>query len=359
MPSLGDIFQQYGPAYLQQHGDRVLPGHRKAIGDISRCRTADMESGGVYRCQDCGDLHYAYRSCGNRHCPRCGHHTIDQRLHRQQGRLLLVNYFLVTFTLPHELHALAYAHQRQVYDIMFAASSQALKELAMDRRFLGGHIGMLGVLHTWKRNLDYHPHVHYLVPGGGLSPDRRHWLYPRKRDFLVHVKPLGRLYRGKVADRLEEIGLHAQVPPQAWAKDWIVDCRCVGDGRRSLRYLGPYVQRVALSDRRICDVSDDTVTIRYQPSRSEHWKTRTLPALLFIALFLKHVLPRGFVKVRSYGLLAPAWRLGLHALRLLLLTSRSQPPQPPPPAIPDFQCPRCGGTMRRIGFFNFARPPPP
>jgi hypothetical protein len=358
VPSLADILERYGPAYLHQNAGRVLPSHRKAIADIVRCRTADMEAGGIYRCDDCGKIHYAYRSCGNRHCPQCGHDKIELWLHKQQDLLLPVDYFLVTFTLPHELHAVTYAHQRDVYGAMFSASSDALKELAMDRRFLGAHIGMLGVLQTWKRDLEYHPHIHYLVPGGGLSPDRRQWLYPRTKKFLVHAAPLARLFRGKFRDHLKTLGLESQVPPQTWQKDWVVDCACVGDGRRCLKYLGPYVHRVALSDRRICDVSNDKVTFTYKPSGSNQWTTRTLAALAFIAVFLRHVLPKGFVKVRNYGLLASASRLTLRAIRLLLLTSRSQPHQPSPTSTRPHRCPRCGGSMTQIGIIHSPRGPP-
>jgi len=355
---MADILDRYGQAYLRQNGDRVLPSQRKAIRDITRCRTADMEEGGLYRCRDCHRLHYAYRSCGNRHCPRCGNEKIDQWLHKQQEMLLPVDYFLVTFTLPHELHAVAYAHQRQVYGAMFTASSEALKELAMDRRFLGAHIGMLGVLQTWKRDLGYHPHIHYLVPAGGLSPDSRHWRYPRKRGYLVAQKPLGVLFRAKFRDQLKQLGFIDDVPPQAWDRDWIADCTLAGDGRRSLKYLGPYIHRVALSDRRIVDVSNDEVTFQYKPSNTTRWKNRTLPVLVFIALYLRHVLPRGFMKVRYYGFLASASRSTLRAVRLAIVCSRSQPPQSAPKSTTVLTCPHCGGIMQRIGFFRHPRPPP-
>ena len=358
MPSLADIFQRYGAVYLRKN-EPVLPSHRKAIRDIVRCRTPDIEAGGIYRCNDCGHVHYAYRSCGNRHCPRCGHDKIDQWLHKQQQLLLPVDYFLVTFTLPHELNTVAYARQREVYGAMFTTSSSALKELAMDRRFLGARIGMLGVLQTWKRNLDFHVHIHYLVPGGGLSPDGKRWLYPRNKEFLVHGKPLGLLFRGKLRDRLKELELDSQVPTEVWRKDWVVDCVPVGDGQRTLKYLGPYVHRVALSDHRISDLQDHQVTYRYKPSRSQRVTTRTLPVLTFITLFLKHVLPRRFMKVRSYGLLASASRRTLQSIRLAVLTSRSQPPQPKvSPTTHSISCPHCGGVMEHVGFIAFPRPPP-
>lgn len=317
-----------------------------------------MREGGLYRCADCHRLHYAYRSCGNRHCPRCGNDKVDQWLQKQKDLLLPVDYFLVTFTLPHEAHPVTFAHQRDVYGAMFAASSEALKELAMDRRFLGGHIGMLGVLQTWKRNLDYHPHIHYLVPGGGLSPDKQRWVYPRNRDYLVAQKPLARLFRGKFRDRLKQLGLAHEVPAQAWKKDWIVDCAPVGDGRRSLKYLGPYVHRVALTDRRITDLSNDQVTFRYKPSHTNCWKNRTLPVLIFIALFLRHVLPRSFMKVRYHGFLASASRSILRAVCLAITCSRSQPPQSPPNPKRAVTCPHCGGIMQRVGFFRRQRGPP-
>ena len=151
-------------------------------------------------------------------------------------------------------------NQRDVYGAMFTTSAAALKELARDRRFLGADVGMLGVLQTWKRDLEYHVHIHYLVPGGGLSFDRKRWIYPRNKDFLVHGKPLGMLFRGKLHDRLKELKLDTQLPTDAWRQNWVVDCTPVGNGRRALKYLGPYVHRVALSNRRIADVTDDRVT---------------------------------------------------------------------------------------------------
>ncbi len=217
---------------------------------------------------------------------------------------------------------------------------------------------MLGVLQTWKRDLGYHIHIHYLVPGGGLSFDGKRWLYPKDKDFLVHGKPLGLLFRGKLRDRLKELELESQVPAQVWHKNWVVDCTPAGDGRRSLKYLGAYVQRVAISDRRITDLSDDQVTFQYKPPGSRRFRTRTLPALAFIALFLRHVLPKSFIKVRYYGLLASPSRTTLQAIRLAILISRSQPPQPAPRPTKQFSCRHCGGVMQRIGFFNNARPPP-
>ena len=254
---------------------------------------------------------------------------------------------------------IGYARQREVYGAMFTTSSSALKELAMDRRFLGARIGMLGVLQTWKRNLDFHVHIHYLVPGGGLSPDGKRWLYPRNKEFLVHGKPLGLLFRGKLRDRLKELELDSQVPTEVWRKDWVVDCVPVGDGQRTLKYLGPYVHRVALSDHRISDLQDHQVTFGYNPSGSQRVTTRTLPVLTFITLFLKHVLPRRFMKVRSYGLLASASRRTLQSIRLAVLTSRSQPPQPKvSPTTHCISCPHCGGVMEHVGFIAFPRPPP-
>src|SRR5215470_5448654 len=180
----------------------------------------------------------ASHSCRNRHCPACQHDAAQTWLSRQHQLLLPVPYFLVTFTLPSELRALAYRHQRGVYNLLFRASAGALMELARDPRFLGAQIGMLGVLQTWTRDLRYHPHIHYLVPGGGLADDGRTWV-TAKADFLVHVKPLAVLFRAKLRAAVRQSALWSEIPATAWQQPWVVDCRSVGSGRAALRYLAP------------------------------------------------------------------------------------------------------------------------
>jgi hypothetical protein len=262
---------------------------------------------------------------------------------------------MVTFTLPEGLRALARSNQRQVYNLLFQSSAAALQALAADPRFVGGQIGFLGVLQTWTGDLAYHPHVHYLVPGGGLSADGLAWRRARNA-FFVHVKPLSRLFRAKFRAALHQAGLIEQVPPQVWRQEWVVHCQPVGSGQPALKYLAPYIFRVALSNRRLLKLQDGQVTFRYRDRATRRWKTRTLPAEEFIRRFLQHVLPKGFQKVRYYGFFAPGQRLRLARVRQRL--GPASLPQPLPlaqapaqPALaiarPLIPCPTCGRPMRR------------
>ena len=261
--------------------------------------------------------------------------------------------FVVTFTLPEELRELARSHQQVVYDILFRTSAAALQELAADPRFVGGQIGLLGVLQTWTRAMLYHPHIHYLAPGVGLTPAGQ--VRRAKKDFLVHVKPLSKLFRAKFRDELSKTDLFAQVPAEVWSKKWVVHCQPVGRGETALKYLAPYIFRVALSNNRIVKVENDQVTFRYRESRSRKTRYCTLPAEEFIRRFLQHVLPKGFVKVRYYGLFSPSYRPQLTQLRLHLAPPAPCPahvasPTEPAPAAPSHavRCPTCHQPMRLV-----------
>jgi hypothetical protein len=291
---------------------------------IEQCRTEAL-GGHLYTCDECDQIRYSYHSCKNRHCPKCQNEAGQQWLAKQQALLLPVPYFMVTFTLPEGLRRVARSQQRQVYDLLFQTSAAALQELAQDPRFVGGQLGFLGVLQTWTRDLAYHPHVHYLVPGGGLSADGQTW-YRARNAFLVHVKPLSRLFRAKFRAALSKTDLLNQVPPATWRQEWVVHCQPVGTGQAALKYLAPYVFRVALSNQRILKLQDGQVTFRYRDSATRNWKTSTLPAEEFIRRFLQHVLPKGFQKVRYYGFFSPGQRHRLHHARHLLGATR--PPQP-------------------------------
>jgi hypothetical protein len=344
---LAEVFRQHGPAYREKFQGRIPASHLKVMRAIEQCRTEAL-GGQVYTCEGCGESRYSYHSCQNRHCPKCQNEA-GQRWLAEQSRLLLpVPYFMVTFTLPEGLRSLARSHQRVVYDSLFQASAAALQELAADPRFVGGQIGLVGVLQTWTRDLMYHPHIHYLVPGGALSADGQRWRRARNA-FFVHVKPLSRLFRGKFRAALTQAGLLEQVPAQVWRQEWVVHCQPVGNGQAALKYLAPYIFRVALSNRRILKVENGQVTFRYRESDSGHWKSRTLTAEEFIRRFLQHVLPKGFQKVRYYGLFSSGQRVRLTQARQLL--GQSPPPQPvetetPAPARRPLLCPTCGQAMR-------------
>ncbi len=326
MIELAEIFRRYGPAYRAKFGHAMPPSHLQVMRAIEQCRTPAL-GGHVYTCPDCSETQYLYHSCRNRHCPKCQHENAQRWLERQFDLQLPVPYFMLTFTLPGELRPFARSHQQDVYDALFRASAEAAQHLARDSRFVGGQIGLVGVLHTWARDLSYHPHVHYLVPAGGLADDGQTWL-PASPDFLFPVQALSQLFRAKFRDALRTTECFASVPSAVWEPDWVVHCLPVGNGLTAFKYLAPYIFRVAISNRRIVKVEDDQVTFRYRTSGMGETKFCTLPAEKFIHRFLQHVLPRSFVKVRYYGLFSPGHRQQLATVRQLL---GAPPAQPPPP----------------------------
>jgi hypothetical protein len=356
MTTLGEIFRRYGAAYRARFGRSLSPNQLQAMQAIEACRTEAL-GGHVYRCPSCQVTRYSYHSCRNRHCPTCQQDATQAWLAEQHTLLLPVPYFLVTFTLPSELRAIARQQPETIYPLLFRTSAAALQQLAQDPRFLGGQIGMLGVLQTWTRDLRYHPHVHYLVPALALAPDGKRWLVG-KQDFLVHVKPLGELFRAKVRAAMRQTPWLSQIDARAWAKSWVVDCRPVGKGTSALKYLAPYIFRIGLSNNRIEQVANDAVTFRYTEGKTGAQKRATLPLDSFIGRFLAHVLPKGFVKVRYYGLLAVGKRRLLAEVRSLLVLRQAVPPPSPShtsaalePLVvaPDVgRCPSCGQPMQLV-----------
>jgi len=354
MTTLGEIFRSYGPAYRARFGRSLSPSQLQAMHAIEACRTEAL-GGHVYTCPACQFTRYSYHSCRNRHCPTCQQAATQAWLAEQHALLLPVPYFLVTFTLPSELRAIARAHPETIDPLLFRTSAAALQQLAQDPRFLGGQIGMLGVLQTWTRDLRYHPHVHYLVPALALMPDAKRWLVG-KHDFLVHVKPLGELFRAKFRVGLGQTPWASQVDARAWAKSWVIDCRPVGSGLSALKYLAPYIFRIALSNNRIEQVANREVTFRYTEGKTGTQKRARLSVDSFIGRFLAHVLPKGFVKVRYYGLLHPSQRQLLTEARSLL-TLRQAAASPAPAlltsellvTVPDVgHCPVCGQPMQLV-----------
>lgn len=354
MSSLAEIVHQYGDAYQEKFADHLLPSHRRTLQDIAHCHTVAL-GGHVYHCATCHKTHYQYHSCQNRHCPGCQHQAAQEWLAKQQALLLPVPYFLVTFTLPAALREIARYNQQAIYHLLFRASAEALQELAWEPRFVGGQMGLVGVLHTWGRNLCYHPHVHYLVPAGGLSLDGHQWL-PARHNFLVPVKALSRLFRAKFRAALQQTALGSTLPPKTWTQEWVVHCQPVGRGETALKYLAPYIFRVAISNRRILKVADGKVTFRYRTSDTGQWKTCTVTAEEFLRRFLQHVLPKGFVKVRYYGLFSPAMRHHLAVLRLWLdtsqpeITATAETNDTVPPTVSGrgVRCPLCGHLMQWV-----------
>jgi hypothetical protein len=349
MLEVAEIFRLHGPAYRAKFSARMLSSHLRAMQDIEQCRTASL-GGQLYYCAQCDQQRYSYHSCKNRHCPKCQNEQANAWLKAQQSLLLPVPHFLVTFTLPEELRALARANQKTIYNLLFRASSSALQQLAQDPRFVGGRLGMVGVLHTWTRQLLFHPHVHYIVTGGGLTDDGR-WRSSRS-DFLVPVKALSRIFRAKFRDQLKKTGLFALVEARVWRKDWVVHSEAVGSGQLAFKYLAPYIFRVALSNNRLRKLHDGHITFSYKESATDQLKHCTVTAQEFIRRFLQHLLPNRFIKVRYYGLLGRAQRQLLQKARLLLSPTTSdlkrenvKPTQP----LALLSCPQCGLPLTLLG----------
>ena len=363
MTELADIFRQHGPQYRHKFGDRMLPSHLQAMRDIERCRTEAL-SGHLYHCQDCGEILYSYHSCRNRHCPKCQNGKARQWLEKQCLLLLPVPFFMLTFTLPTELQKIARSNQRSFYNLLFRSSSAAAQKLARDPRFIGGQIGMVGILHTWGRNLVYHPHIHYLVPAGGLASDGKTWL-PGKKAFLVPVKALSKIFRAKFRKMLKKANLLDEVPKTVWKQDWVVHCKPVGDGMAAMKYLAAYVFRVAIGNHRILKLEDGQVTFRYKDTATGKLKLCTLHADEFIRRFLQHILPKGFVKVRYYGLFSPSHRHKLTALHqqlgsTLLNTAPEEADQVKEPLSDHtVRCPSCNQIMQRQHSIQPQRERPP
>ena len=366
MVELAAVFRRYGPAYRAKFDPQMPPSHQQAMRAIEHCRTPTL-GGHVYTCPSCGETRYQYHSCRNRHCPKCQNDQAQQWLAQQQDMRLPVPYFMLTFTLPEALRALARRHQRLFYDLLFRCAAGAIQKLARDPRFVGGQVGLLGVLHTWTRQLVYHPHVHFLAPAGGLADDSQTWR-PARADFFLPVKALSRIFRAKFRAALEKTPLWAQVPPAVWEQEWVVHCQPVGNGRRAFKYLAPYIFRVALSNNRLVQVANDQVTFRYRTSDTGQTRLCTLPAEEFIRRFLQHVLPKGFVKVRYYGFLAPGQRPQLTALRQQLAPAPAAPGSDVgaeaaaaelPAAPPVVRCPACGQVMQRQLLLPMSGGPPP
>jgi hypothetical protein len=330
------------------------PQQLKIFRNIVTCRTKEL-GGEVFFCDACREYRYSYHSCQDRHCPKCGNDNADKWLAMQNALLLPVPYFLITFTVPDTLNTLARSNQKIIYNIFFQTAAAALQQLAQDPKYIGGQLGFFGVLQTWTRDLSYHPHLHFIVSGGGISEDGAVWL-PAQNKFFVPVRALSKIFRAKFRDALKKRSeICAQVPPETWKKDWVVHCEPVGSGQQALKYLAPYIFRVAMSNRSLLKLENGNVTFRYRDGATKQVRTMTLSAEEFIRRFLQHALPHRFIKVRYYGFLSHRHRQRLLKVKELLgvasseiessanITSDASDDGPNHRAI---RCPKCSGVMR-------------
>ena len=367
---VADIVRAAGQRLIQQRPPWLTWLHRKVLLAIERCRTAAL-GGHVDECSRCGHRVISFNSCRNRHCPKCQSNARDRWLAARRQELLGTRYLHVVFTLPHELAPLALQNKKVVYSLLFQSSAQTLLEIARDPKHLDAEIGFFSMLHTWNQKLQHHPHIHCVVPAGGLSPDHTRWIHPQYAFFLP-VKVLSRVFRGKFVAALKrafaqgELGFHGQLKMLAHPKafhaflrplfrhDWVVYSKPpFGGPDQVLRYLGSYTHRIAISNHRLVSLQDGAVTFRWRDSAHKNKKRlMTLGVDEFLRRFLLHVLPHRFVRIRHFGFLSCRRRGALIPLCQQLLASAPAPTSSRATTTPDqpplWICPRCGGPMVMI-----------
>jgi hypothetical protein len=350
MLEVADIVRLHGAAYREQYGNTLSPVQKRALRDISACRTP-LLGGHVYQCDHCQEKIFSYHSCRNRSCPKCHQNQTERWIRQQRGRLLPCSYFLVTFTLPAQLRPLARSHPNKIYGLLMKAAADALQLLARDPSFLGARLGALAVLHTWTRAMLFHPHVHMLVTAGGLSQDRESWTDPKHPLFLVPDPALSAIFRAKFCAGLQRAGLLRFVPSKVWKIRWVVHSQHAGRGDKVLDYLGRYVFRIAIANSRLVSLRNGIVRFRYRDNKTQLIRHVMLPATDFIHRFLQHVLPKGATKIRYYGIFSPACRSQLDCARQLLTpvpveTASAAMPAPQEADVPvsppsPLRCPSC------------------
>jgi hypothetical protein len=342
------ILDQYHDAFQAKYGSRLLPGHLRAIDAISRCRTP--EAGQLLvQCTDCGHALWRPRSCGHRSCPQCQNHETSLWLDRQQAKLLPVEYFMATFTLPYEFRSLALDNQVLVYNFLFACSSSTLKDFGLNPKNLGAGIGMTAVLHTHTRRLDYHPHIHVVVPGGGVDKAKKQWK-KKKGEYLFNAFALAKVFRARFLAALTDAGISV---PDSVPRKWVIDCTRAGKGLSALKYLSRYLYRGVIGESNIVSNQNGDVTFKYVESRTGKTRYRTVKGEDFLWLVLQHVLPKGFRRLRDYGFLHGNAKRLLKLVQMVLQVMIQACSRPGPA----FKCPLCHAPMRVPGISSPIRSP--
>lgn len=357
------MIRRYGASYLYKYGRAVTAVTRAVLRDLLRCRTAAL-GGHRLTCVNCAREEISYNSCRNRHCPKCGGSQSRQWLDKQVQNLLPVPYFHIVFTMPQEIAHIALQNRRLVYGLLFRAASQTLLTLAADPKHLGARIGVTAVLHTWGQNLGHHPHVHCIVPGGGLSKDRHHWVSCRN-NFFISVRVMRALFRGKFLallrqayecgdlefhgriSHLRQLGAFRRYLKPLSKKKWVVYAKApLGGPEIVLKYLARYTHRVAISNHRILNIDNGRVVFRWKDYRDGQPKVMSLDALAFLRRFTLHILPKGFVRIRHYGILANCVRIEtLKQCRNLLPDAVISADTTPNDEPSEKRCDKCNGIV--------------
>jgi hypothetical protein len=343
MNSLADTLDRYAVPFFKAYGDRLNDGHRHALSAIRHCRTEHYGEL-TLQCTACDHTDVKYRSCGHRSCHRCQHHDNSRWLERQQAKLLPVDYFMVTFTLPAECRGIAWHNQQTMYTLLFDTAVGTCRDFAEQDKHLKGDIGLTAVLHTQTRRLDYHPHVHIIIPGGAIDAKQRCWRTP-KNEFLFSHKALAKVFRARILQGMREVKL---LPQKALPDTWVVDCRKIGNGLPALKYLSRYLYRGVISERQLVADDGESVTFTYRDGTNGRRCTRTVSGAHFVWLLIQHVLPTRFRRARDYGFLHGNARKTLIRVQWFLKVAISTlpPAQPRPP----FLCNQCSEPMKVTQF---------
>jgi hypothetical protein len=362
---LADIVRACGGSYRARFGSTLLPSHLRALWAIEHCRTATL-GGHVHRCDRCQHEHFSYHSCLSRSCPKCQGQRTHEWVVDQQERLLDCDYFLCTFTLPHVLRSVAKAHQKLVYGALLQAAAAALETLCLNPKYLGAQPGILAVLHTHGRDLSFHPHAHLVCTAGGLTA-QGHWRFPTNARFLVPGWALSKIFRAKLRDALQQADLLSLVPGKVWDRRWVVHVQHAGRGQQVVDYLGRYLFRAPIANSHILAFDGSNVTFSFDSHRTGKREQQSVPAHEFLRRVLTHTLPKGFHRVRYYGISSPGCHEKLKHARVLLerfaqAVSLARPQrqalrrderrcQPPSPNT--HRCPACRvGTMRIVAVLS-------
>lgn len=301
---LSSIIKTFEAEYLAQYHDSMLPSHRKALAAMKDCRTS-LSPQMLAQCTECDNRVFVPHSCGHRHCPHCQHHECQQWLQRQLKKRVPAEYFLLTFTLPFELRPLSWHHQRLLYALIIQCVWETVRTFSQNDKQLQGMPGAIAVLHTHSRRLDYHPHVHLVMPAAAIDAIQRLWrtkVRKNKKSYLFNHQALAKVFRAKMLDAIEQEGLEL---PVSMPEKWVVDCKSVGAGEKALVYLGRYLYRGVIQEKDIITCQDGKVTFRYQNNKTKQMLTRTVSGAKFLWLILQHVLPKGFRRARNFGFLHP------------------------------------------------------
>ncbi|MBL4915073.1 IS91 family transposase [Shewanella schlegeliana] len=349
-----DILRDHLDTFNQAYEQQITSSMRQAIYAMLSCRT-NTERNSHWACQGCSHTADFPLSCGHRSCSQCQHNTTQDWLNKQQTKLLPVEYFMVTFTLPFELRAVAKSHPEQVYQAMFTVAASVLKDFAHNSKSLGGKIGFTGVLHTHNRRRDYHPHLHFIIPAGSFNKDKKQWQKSRGK-YLFNAFNLAKVWRARLMEYL--INKLDTTLPSAIPKKWVVDCQHVGKGLPALKYLSRYLYRGVLPDKSIIGMTDGKVSFKYQDSQSQTTRIRTLPVTDFLWLVLQHVLPKGLRRVRDYGLLSGNFRKLRQQIQLMFAVAGTVFPlvEEAKRLAAIRPCPCCQQPMTFMGIYLNRRP---